>query len=54
MKLLNSPPDENDIIYFALALKLKCCIWSNDKALKRQDRIMVLSTKELLGLGITF
>ena len=24
-------PDPDDIIYFALALKLKCGLWSNDK-----------------------
>ena len=30
-------PDENDVDYFALALKLNCPIWSNDKRLKKQD-----------------
>ncbi len=41
-------PDKKDVLYFALALKLKCGIWSNDKKLKTQDKIKVYSTKELL------
>lgn len=41
-------PDENDVEYFALALKLNCEIWSNDKALKKQEKIEVISTKELI------
>ena len=40
-------PDEKDVMYLALALKLKCAIWSNDKKLKQQDRIKVYSTEEL-------
>ena len=43
-------PDANDVEYFALALKYNCSIWSNDKALKRQSTIKVLSTSELLEL----
>jgi len=43
-------PDENDTEYFALALKIKCDIWSNDEKLKEQDKINVYSTKELIGL----
>ena len=30
-------PDPDDVPYFALALKLKIPIWSNDKRLKEQD-----------------
>jgi predicted nucleic acid-binding protein len=41
-------PDKKDVPYFALALKLRCPIWSEDKELKKQERISVLSTKELL------
>lgn len=41
-------PDEKDVLYFALALKLKCGIWSKDKKLKTQDKIKVYSTEELL------
>ena len=40
-------PDENDVDYFALALKLKCDIWSNDKKLKDQSVIRIYSTSEL-------
>jgi len=43
-------PDENDVDYFALALKLKCGVWSNDKKLKKQDKIKVYSTGELKSL----
>ena len=41
-------PDEKDIDYFALALKLKCGIWSNDKELKEQNKIKVYSTNDLI------
>jgi predicted nucleic acid-binding protein len=43
-------PDEGDIAYFALALKLNCPIWSDDKALKQQSKIKILSTQEILHL----
>ncbi|MBU0532607.1 PIN domain-containing protein [Candidatus Micrarchaeota archaeon] len=40
-------PDENDAVYFALALKLNISIWSNDKKLKEQNIIKIYSTKDL-------
>jgi predicted nucleic acid-binding protein len=43
-------PDKNDAIYFALALWLKCGIWSNDKRLKKQNIVMVHSTDEIKKL----
>lgn len=43
-------PDPNDIMYFALALKLNYPIWSNDKKLKDQSIIKVYSTHELLNV----
>jgi len=43
-------PDEKDVAYFALALKLKCAIWSNDKKLKEQNKIRVYSTNEIINL----
>lgn len=43
-------PDRGDIAYFALALKLNCSIWSNDKKLKQQDEIKVYHTHELVRL----
>jgi len=43
-------PDPNDIEYFALALKLNCSIWSNDKKFKKQDKVKVYSTEELVKI----
>ena len=40
-------PDHDDMAYFALALKLNCAIWSNDKKLKEQNKIKVYNTYEL-------
>ena len=40
-------PDPDDMAYFALALKLNCAIWSNDKKLKEQKKIKVYNTHEL-------
>ena len=42
-------PDVDDTEYFALALKLKCGIWSNDKKLKKQDKVKVFSTEDLIN-----
>jgi predicted nucleic acid-binding protein len=41
-------PDENDIDFFALALKMDCSLWSNDKNLKQQDKVKILNTKQVL------
>ncbi len=43
-------PDPDDMAYFALALKLNCPIWSNDKKLKQQDKIKVYDTSELISI----
>ncbi len=43
-------PDPDDIEYFALALEYKCPIWSNDKKLKEQKQIRIISSHELLVL----
>jgi len=40
--------DIDDIDYFALALKLNCPIWSQDRDLKEQKKIKVYTTKELV------
>jgi predicted nucleic acid-binding protein len=42
-------PDIKDIPYLALCKKLNVALWSNDKALKEQIEIKVLSTKEIIG-----
>ena len=43
-------PDKNDALYFAVALKLRCGIWTNDKKLKEQDCVKVFNTKEIIEL----
>lgn len=41
-------PDKKDIDYFALALKLKCPIWSQDKELKEKQKVVkIYSTEDL-------
>ena|SRR3989344_2715647 len=40
--------DENDVDFLALALKLDCPIWGKDYHLKQQNKIKVLTTKELI------
>lgn len=37
----------DDIDFFALALKEKCSIWSNDKLFRKQAAIVVFNTTEL-------
>src|SRR3989344_3432685 len=39
---------KDDWPFIALALKLDCAVWSNDSALKRQQKIKVFSTAEML------
>ena len=41
-------PDPDDAEYFALALKLNCPIWSEEKRLKKQSKVRVYNTVELL------
>lgn len=43
-------PDIGDAPYFALALKLNYPIWSNDKELKKQKKVKIYSTEELINL----
>ncbi len=43
-------PDINDIGFLALCLKLNLPLWSNDKKLKEQDKVMVLNTKDVLEI----
>ncbi|MFH1456338.1 MAG: PIN domain-containing protein [archaeon] len=38
----------NDIDFLALALKLNCPLWSNDKLLKKQTKIEVLTKSDLI------
>lgn len=41
-------PDPDDADFFALAFFANTFLWSNDKLLKNQDKIPVLSTKEII------
>ena len=41
-------PDPDDTAYFAAALHLGCPIWSGEEKLKRQKRVPVLNTRELV------
>ena len=43
-------PDENDTEYFALALHLNCGIWTNDAKLKKQERVKIYTTADILKL----
>jgi len=43
-------PDPDDWLFFALALKLNAPLWSDDKLLKNQTKIVVLNTSEIVGL----
>lgn len=43
-------PDKGDIPYFALALKLNCPLWSNDKKAKGQKIVPVYPTEDLVKL----
>lgn len=52
---LSFSPDPNDIDFFALALKLKLPIWSNDTTLKNQEAVPIFSTYDILDkfFGVT-
>lgn len=50
-KSLDISPDEKDIDFFAVALKFKCPLWSNDKDLKKQNEIKIYSTEEIIKFG---
>ncbi|MGV8150373.1 MAG: PIN domain-containing protein [Candidatus Woesearchaeota archaeon] len=41
-------PDPKDEAYFALALKQNIPIWSNDAELKKQKKVKVYTTEELI------
>ncbi len=41
-------PDSNDLDFIALAMKMELPLWSNDSLLKNQNKVVVVSTAELL------
>ena len=44
-------PDAKDVVYLALALKLRCGLLSNDGVLKeKQDAVRVYTTEELIRM----
>ncbi len=43
-------PDPDDVVYFTLALKLNCPIWSNDKKIRKQHLVKIYNTEELLKM----
>ena len=43
-------PDIDDTQYIALALRIGCCLWSNDKKLKEQNQVKVYSTEEITSM----
>jgi len=49
-KAEKSSPDPKDTIYLALALAIKSDIWSNDKKIRKQNKIEIFSTHELFNL----
>ena len=42
-------PDPDDIDLFALALKLDCPIWAQEKAFKKQPKVKIFSTSGLIS-----
>lgn len=44
------PEHSKDAPYLALALKFNCVLWSEEKLLKKQNKVDVLNTKELISL----
>ena len=44
------PEHLKDVDFFALALKLNCPLWSNEKLHKRQSKVEVFNTDELRKL----
>ncbi|MBU1029661.1 MAG: PIN domain-containing protein [Nanoarchaeota archaeon] len=46
---VNICPDTDDADFFALALKFRVHLWSNDSKLKDQEVIKIMTTKDLLN-----
>ena len=45
-------PDIGDSEFLALCIKYSCALWSNDSALKNQNKIRVFNTDEIINLFI--
>ncbi len=44
-------PQRKDVAYFALALHLGCNIWSRERLFKKQSKVRVLSTSDLIKVS---
>lgn len=44
-------PDPGDVPYFAVALKFKADIWSNDDQIRKQNYVKIWKTHELAGVS---
>lgn len=45
---LDFSPDSKDIDFLSVAMKLKLPLWSNERLLKKQNKVEVFSTSDLL------
>jgi predicted nucleic acid-binding protein len=43
-------PDEKDVDFLALAFFWQSFLWSNDAVLKRQDKVKIYSTREVVDM----
>ncbi|MEK6913762.1 MAG: PIN domain-containing protein [Nanoarchaeota archaeon] len=43
-------PDKDDADFLALCIKMQFPLWSNDKDLKKQDKVTILSTEDLVNV----
>lgn len=43
-------PDKDDADFLALCIKMQFPLWSNDKDLKKQDKVTILSTEDLIHI----
>lgn len=43
-------PDPDDTEYFALSIAKEAYLWSDEKRLKKQDKVKVISTSELITI----
>lgn len=50
-RAIRASPDPDDIDFFALAIKLGCPLWPEEKRLKRQPKVKVLSAEEVVALS---
>lgn len=46
--VLDFSPDSKDVDFLSLAMKLKLPLWSNESSLKKQNKVEVFSTSDLL------